>query len=279
MTTKRKTKKIAFLIVIIFLTLFLNQENIQGREKPESNLPDLNNPVVIYPPDKFHLCNDRLYFKYEHILYRYNISDRENIVYIYFENKLFTVDIDYNRRKEESTLTINTYDISNDKFTLIDSNEVAKQPRIYDFNILDDYLLMYKCDPYVNYKPFNGSEIYLLPEEIVDYENNYITIETFLLESDFLYMITQEKYTDFANLLIIDMSDISNPVLFGNCSFGDESMYLPSMKKVNDMLYLETKDSILYAFNVSNTTAPTFEGDFSISGYESEIKVYGNFAV
>ncbi|MHA1245375.1 MAG: hypothetical protein ACTSP7_12495, partial [Candidatus Heimdallarchaeota archaeon] len=64
-----------------------------------------------------------------------------------------------------------------------------------------------------------------------------------------------------------------------NCSFGDESMFLHSMKKVNDLLYLETKDSILYAFNVSNTTAPTFEGDFSISGYESEIKVYGNFAV
>jgi hypothetical protein len=277
---------------VILLFLFNNKAFIYGREKPEPNLPNLNNPIPIYPPDRFYLLNDRLYLKYEYTLYRYNMSDKENINYMnhifletnadyvsYFEDELITINNKINYRNQKSTLTIITYDISNDKFTLLNTIEMAKQPRIEELKVLNNYLLFFSYYQQLNYRPLNGSEIYTIPAEIIDYNNNYLNIETLLLENNLLYLVTQERETNLANLVIVDMSELSNPVLVGNCTFEDKSCFNPSIKKVNDILYLETRDSILYAFNVSNSLAPSFKGDFNVSGYESGIKVCGNFAV
>ncbi|MHA1186922.1 MAG: hypothetical protein ACTSXA_15155 [Candidatus Heimdallarchaeota archaeon] len=296
MVSKNKTLKIGFLILIIIISIFLNQKIIQGRDKPETDLPDVNNPLPFYPPDAFHIWNDRLYFQSAYVVYRYDISNRQNITYInhlqvgsgetlvdFYENKMFTVDIKYVQRKDESTLTINTYDITDDIFNFIETKEVKVEMRITELNIVEGYLLILEEFPWTQEYiprcriiPLNETGIYTFPVSI-EANNIHLKAKATWLEGNLLYFLANSWSTDQGIFHIIDVSELTNLVLLGNCTFSEDYLAFNTLEKVENLVYIESIDGYLHIINVTDKMNPFEEENFILSSYVYEMRVSNHY--
>ena len=301
MTSHKKMIKISILLSVIFLSAFQNYNIIQGRENPERDSPDLNNPVVLIYPSDFYIWEDRLYFKKEYTVYQYNIADRNNIVYMnhiqldhswnsyigFIENKLITIDTNYRIRKEETKCTINTYNLNNnEKFDLISTKDITIPFGIEYAKILSDNLILLEHD--YRYVRTDYDSYYLLSInnaglfEIYDgiSNENSIMIGPVEIVDNFLYIFTGSYSSESANLFALDISDITQPILLSNSTKDQGSNFGAYSKRINDLIYIYSYNEILNAINITNRSQPLILEPFTTpSSYAPIIGVNEHFAV
>jgi len=288
--SSKKTMKIGFLILVIFLSSFHNQIDIQGREKPEYDSPDLNNLVVVSPPNDFYIRNNRFYFKLNKVVYRYNIEDKQNIYFMnhlqvdgvystyiqFFDDKLITLDCIYKEVRDFSRLKISFYNIDNDEeFEIISSKETKVPIRIGNAKILSENLILLKqysgggINPdYDKYYLFSIDSLSLikLPGGIATVEDLYMWPKTAELIENYLYLVTTNHQYHSYYLLTFDVSDLNQPILLCNVTINYGIGNFANSKRINDRIYIESVEcGILNAFNITNRIQPTIIGNFTLS--------------